>query len=504
METIIVATSPEKWTLDIPNARVVSPRKYITDPEFAKPGDFRVLNLCNAFRYQNMGYYVSLLARARMHRPEPAVRTIIDFGSRRIMKHMSGELEDVAHKVLEGCAADSFELDVYFGRSLDKKYDRLARALFALLPAPMFKVLFRRKKSGMWEVESLEPISSKKIDEADRAQISRIAAEYLMHRRKLSEMRGEGRYRLAVLVDKNEAYAPSNEKALAKFARAAAAAGFECEFITRDDFGQLNEFDALFIRTTTNANNYTYAFARQAEADGIVVVDDTNSIIRCANKVFQAQLAQMKKVPIPKTVIVHKGNAKTLSKELPFPMVIKQPDSQFSQGVFKASDEAELAAILERLMKHSDLLIAQEFVPTLFDWRIGIFNRAPIFACKYYMAEKHWQIINSAKKGRGKLGDSETLPIGEVPEKVLSVALKMANLIGDGLYGVDIKQMQDGRVVVMEVNDNPNIDSGIEDLVSKGRLYRDIMDVFMERVRAMKSAAGEKCKKNGKAASEQA
>ena len=499
METIIVASSPEKWTLNISNTRVVSPRKYITDSAFARPGEFRVLNLCNAFKYQNMGYYVSLLARARMHRPEPSVRTIIDFGSKKVLKFMSGEVEELAGKTLFGCEGGLFELDVYFGRSLEKKYERLARSLFALLPAPMFKAFFRRKKSGLWALDRLEPISSKKIEEGDRAHISRIAAEYLARRRSLGEMKGEGRYSIGILVDKSEAYAPSNEKALSKFAKAAAAVGFDCEFFGKEDFGSIGELDALFIRATTNANNFTYAFARQAEADGVVVMDDTNSIIRCANKVFQTQLAQMKNIPIPKTVIVHKGNLKEISQELSFPIVIKQPDSQFSQGVFKASNEAELASIVSGLMRGSDLLIAQEFVPTRFDWRVGIFNKQVIFACKYYMAEKHWQIINSSKKRRGRLGDSETIPVAAVPKKVRDVALKMSNLIGDGLYGVDVKECEDGRVVLIEVNDNPNIDAGIEDRVLKDELYMRIMQGFMQRVEALKNPPNGKSK-NGKPA----
>ena len=43
-------------------------------------------------------------------------------------------------------------------------------------------------------------------------------------------------------------------------------------------------------------------------------------------------------------------------------------------------------------------------------------------------------------------------------------ALLAANLIGDGLYGVDMKMTARGPVVI-EVNDNPNIDAGAEDSV---------------------------------------
>ena len=55
------------------------------------------------------------------------------------------------------------------------------------------------------------------------------------------------------------------------------------------------------------------------------------------------------------------------------------------------------------------------------------------------------------------------MPVHEAPRKVVELAVKTANLIGDGLYGVDLKQAGD-KVVVIEVNDNPNIDCGVEDV----------------------------------------
>ena len=36
------------------------------------------------------------------------------------------------------------------------------------------------------------------------------------------------------------------------------------EFITRKDIDKINEFDAVFIRETTNVNDYTYEFSRMA------------------------------------------------------------------------------------------------------------------------------------------------------------------------------------------------------------------------------------------------
>ena len=61
------------------------------------------------------------------------------------------------------------------------------------------------------------------------------------------------------------------------------------------------------------------------------------------------------------------------------------------------------------------------------------------------------------------------------------MAVEAARAIGDGLYGVDLKQF--GKLVkVIEVNDNPNIDVGVEDLVLKATLYKRVMEHFLKRL----------------------
>jgi glutathione synthase/RimK-type ligase-like ATP-grasp enzyme len=155
--------------------------------------------------------------------------------------------------------------------------------------------------------------------------------------------------------------------------------------------------------------------------------------------------------------------------------------------VVKVENPVELKNAADRLLDKSDLIIAQEFLPTPFDWRIGVLDRQPIYACRYYMARKHWQILKRDSRGeKSDEGHVDTLPLEKVPPAVLRTALKAANLIGDGLYGVDLKTV--GRkVYVIEVNDNPNIDAGFEDAVEKDRLYRQIMEVMLKRIERRKA-----------------
>ena len=293
--------------------------------------------------------------------------------------------------------------------------------------------------------------------------------------------RESARYDLAILVNEDEKEPPSNPRALKLFEKAAEDLGFDVEFIDKSDYGHVAEFDALFIRETTAVNHHTYRFARRAAREGLVVVDDPSSILRAANKVFLAQLMERYRIPQPKTVLIHRGNIAAAARELGFPCVLKQPDSQFSKGVIKVETEAEMKRQTRDMLERSDIVIGQSFEPTEYDWRIGVLDGQPLYACRYYMAEGHWQVVKRNDKGAKQEGGHETLDIRDVPKQVLTIAVQAARAVGNGLYGVDLKQF--GKVVkVIEVNDNPNIDHGVEDLVLKDALYRQIMEYFLRRL----------------------
>jgi glutathione synthase/RimK-type ligase-like ATP-grasp enzyme len=166
-------------------------------------------------------------------------------------------------------------------------------------------------------------------------------------------------------------------------------------------------------------------------------------------------------------------------------VVLKIPDGSFSRGVVKAESRAELEAHAAELFRDSELILAQEFLDTSYDWRIGVLDREPLFACRYFMYEKHWQIYDHGKGADGA-GDSETLAVEDAPRPVVRAALRAANLIGDGLYGVDVKQ-SGRRVVVIEGNDNPSIDAGFEDAVLGPTLYERVMRSFLRRLDAQRA-----------------
>jgi hypothetical protein len=129
--------------------------------------------------------------------------------------------------------------------------------------------------------------------------------------------------------------------------------------------------------------------------------------------------------------------------------------------------------------------LAQEFLYTEFDWRVGDPQpdapvRLPVFHVQGALADL--QPRPRPKERVGARRRFQNLPgRADAPEVVVKTALKAAGLIGNGLYGVDLKQTAKG-VVVIEVNDNPNIDHGIEDAVLKENLYRTIVEDIVWRL----------------------
>jgi glutathione synthase/RimK-type ligase-like ATP-grasp enzyme len=149
--------------------------------------------------------------------------------------------------------------------------------------------------------------------------------------------------------------------------------------------------------------------------------------------------------------------------------------------VKKVDNLVELAGLAREWLKDTDLLLAQAFMPTTFDWRVGVLGGKPLFVCQYMMAKRHWQIVKHRSDGRPLEGAHHTISLGEAPPAVIDMGLRAAQLIGNGLYGVDIKETGQG-IFVVEVNDNPNIEHGVEDQAEKDQVWVELTRWFIDRI----------------------
>ena len=411
-----------------------------------------MINLCKSHAYLSLGYYCSLIAEARGHNVIPSISTLNDLSQQELthltLSFMPKLLSKAAFnwQVPDVTPLMPIHLVSYFGRTAQSEYEELARKVFEHFPYPILRITLNF--NGGWQVQAIDAVSPDSLNEREAEEFADALDNFSGKIWRKKPASKNYRFDLAILVDPQEKLPPSDNSALKKFIAAGKSLGIDC-----------------------------------AELEGLVVIDDPTSILHCTNKVYLADLFAVNKVNAPKTFILSIAEQDQIDSKvaiLGYPLVLKIPDGAFSIGVEKVKNKTELDNALQRLFQRSSLLLAQEYLYTEFDWRIGILNHKPIYACKYFMVRNHWQIYQHGKS-RVASGNFTTLPTFEVPKVVIEAAIKSTKLIGDGFYGVDIKEINNQGYVI-EINDNPSIDSGVEDGYSGDELYRIIMNEFLRKM----------------------
>lgn len=445
----------------------------------------KVINLCHSYKYLSMGYYTSLLAEARGHTVIPSVKTVNDLAKAFLYQVQTEEIDLSLQKNLKNTPADKIEkINFYFGKTDREEFQEVGKMIFEILPTPILSIEVEFEKR--WKVVAVKASAFSSLKDEEEDAFANALDEYSNKIWRKPKSKRNYRYDLGILHNPQDPMPPSDKKALHNFIRAGKEHGVNVELIEKKDYNRIAEFDALFIRETTSITNHTYKFAKKAESEGIICLDDSMSILRCTNKIYMHNVMERNHINTPKTFVVAAHQKDLLNEvvtELGYPFVIKIPDGSFSKGVYKIKNEEDLIRVTEEIFKKTALILLQEFFYTDFDWRIGVLNGKPLYACKYFMSKGHWQIYNHEHKSkRGyDYGTFETFPISKVPKYVIQTAVKMANQVGDSLYGVDIKE-KNGKAYVIEINDNPNLDSDVEDLILGDDLYEKIIFDFIRRI----------------------
>lgn len=470
---------------DLDNA--ATPHKIMTSRDYlARPNLFggqrpKIINLSRSYAYQSRGYYASLLAGARGHRVIPSVETMIDLSEKKLYENALPELEaTLARAFSDAASLPEGPIRVYFGFSDDHRLERFAKLAFDWFRAPALEIALEWK--DRLRIRKIGFASIGKLPAAELDRLTAAMERYTAREWRDARAKTPAKYSFATLYDPKEELPPTSVDSLKHWARIAARMGVDVEPITRRDLPRLANFDALFIRETTSISNHTYRFARRAMQEGMPVIDDPVSMIRCTNKVYLNELMLGNGVSVPPSVMIAGKEDLTRAADLlGFPMVLKIPDGSFSRGVKKVQDFAGLQRLALEWLEDSDLLIAQKYMPTSFDWRIGVLGGQPLFAVKYLMAKSHWQIVNHEGGGRPVEGGFESVAMADAPPHVLDAGLRAARCIGDGLYGVDLKETEDG-VFLIEVNDNPNLEHGVEDSAEKDEVWTRLTRWFIDRI----------------------
>lgn len=266
---------------------------------------------------------------------------------------------------------------------------------------------------------------------------------------------------IGILFDPADPYAPSSSETIASLCAQFANVGLHPVLIDPSS-REAPRVDGLFIRTHTHPHNLAFGWSADAGDAGLPCLDDRASIMRGCSKLYQMEAFACAGIAAPQSMaLVAYADLRRAGDQIGFPLVVKASDSSFSRSVHRARNANELRNICELLWTVHPILLAQKFTPSDFDWRVGVLNGEPLYACKYFMADGHWKIVKQDGERALIEGRGGVIPLRNVPPDVVNLAVRAAACIGQGLYGVDIKCV-DGDTCVIEVNDNPTIECDLE------------------------------------------
>lgn len=302
--------------------------------------------------------------------------------------------------------------------------------------------------------------------------------------------------RIAILTDPNDPYPPSDISTLFYFKKMAKERGINLEFLVYEDIHKLHAFDGLFVRCTTNINNATFQWIQYGESLGLNMLDSLRGIALGSDKYLQYLLLNNNNIATPQTIVLYpNSDVQELvnTHNLTYPLVLKVVNGYFSQGVSQVQNLSELNNKCKILFSSGHhCLILQAYMPTDYDWRIGILNNEIIFASKYHMSPNHWQIVKYSENNIIESeGDGESIPTYSVPFPIIESAKKVACLLDHALYGLDIKLI-DGKAYLIEINDNPNFNYGMEDMTNRDEIYNKIIDILVQNKHVHKKIADHK------------
>lgn len=488
---IVVEKAADFRWADHIDSRIVTAEEFISERPTAQDGDRddaskrprKVINLCRNYDYLSLGYYCSLLAEARGDRITPSVEAILDLQQRSTQQGLLPQLDRWIAGLNEvPRSVNTLSFNVFFGQIDDPELADLARKSFELFRCPLLKIeLERQSGTTTWKTTTVEALDPRDVDVSRDALFLSSLNEFSRRRWSPARVKSVPRMDLAILHDPTDPLPPSSLNTLTRIVEVGHSMSIAVELIRKKDFSRLTQFDALFIRETTAVGHHTFKFAKKAAADGMPVIDDPGSILRCTNKAFLAELLRENDVRTPMTRLVSRRTLARFEDTLDYPVVLKVPDGSFSRDVKKAQDFKQFQDIAQSMFKDSEIVLVQDFMYTEFDWRVGVLDGKPLFVARYFMVRDHWQIIKHAGDGQHAEGRTEAVSLRDTPPAVLDAAVAAARLIGDGFYGVDLKQTAAG-VFVIEVNDNPNLDVGAEDQILGDEVYRRLLAHLLAKV----------------------
>ncbi len=271
---------------------------------------------------------------------------------------------------------------------------------------------------------------------------------------------------IGIFVDRQTLSYSKKLSMLMRFRDVAESLGHRSYFIFPVELKKIVKLDGLLIRSRTDPLNVSYVAARMATMHNIPVIDNPEAIRVCSDKVNMYLHLMQANVPIPRTeILVRKkivpSDVRSYFERLGSQVVLKEPSTSYSNRVKRVHRVEDFLQTARAYLKMADELVMQEYIESEEDWRIGVLNGRFLFASRYVLPRESDQV---------QAVDSEEIPYygiemvkeNEVSRGAIDLAIQACQAIGSGLFSVDIKE-REGKMYVIEVNDNPSLESGEEE-----------------------------------------
>jgi ribosomal protein S6--L-glutamate ligase len=210
---------------------------------------------------------------------------------------------------------------------------------------------------------------------------------------------------------------------------------------------EMDKFDVILPRIGPTYVPYGYLILKTLEGNTYFPNKPESYLI--ANDKFQTLMKlSEKKIPVPKTIsVVSKELAKTSSKSMGEPVIIKSEGGSGGKGVVYSKDLKSTKTMIDAIsIRKGEKMLIEEFLPNPGeDIRLFVIGDE-VHAAAKRVADK--EDIRSNIHAGGKYKAFEPDP------EMKSIAVRAAKTIGADICGVDII-VSNGKPYVVECNMNP-------------------------------------------------
>ncbi|MEM8534309.1 MAG: lysine biosynthesis protein LysX, partial [Chloroflexota bacterium] len=203
----------------------------------------------------------------------------------------------------------------------------------------------------------------------------------------------------------------------------------------------------VILERSIHHSRALYALRAYNDA-GIPTVNTAQVADICGDKFKTTQALVAAGVPTPRTRMAFTpASALQAIEELGYPVVLKPAIGSWGRLIAKVNDREAAEALLEHKeilgSYHHSIFYIQEYVPKPHNRDIRAFVVGDECICAIYRTSDHW-ITNTARSGA-----ATNCP---VTPAMADICVGAGQAVGGGVVAVDLLEIDDGRLLVNEVN----------------------------------------------------